>query len=288
MNRIRWDHRLAMPGWLRGTRFEPRARHEALRLKRWALGVERWARHGRVRMKLASVPDRIWVDFEFAVLNSQPLDDPLLAALVAHIKPGSTVFDVGSFVGTYAIAAARRMSTGRVVAFEPSPESARLLRRHILLNRMENRIRVVEAACSNRNGTEMMSVWPVLTTTWGSGNALRNAYPREGADPALVPVSSLRLDDYVLAAKEIPSIVKIDVEGAELWVLEGAMNVLRVHRPLVLLEIHKVLWHMFDTTEERVRTLVASVGYDLREISPPHRPLQDFPEYGHALLRPRN
>jgi FkbM family methyltransferase len=241
-----------------------------------------------VRVKLPSVADRIWVDFDFAVLNSQPVDDPLLTALLAHIKPGSKVFDVGSFVGTYAVAAARRMSTGQVIAFEPSPESAGLLRRHSLLNGVENRIRVVEAACSNRNGIEVMSVWPVLTTTWGSGNALRNVYPREEADPTMVPVCTVRLDDYVQAGKDVPSILKIDVEGAELWVLEGAMEVLRVHRPLVLLEIHKVIWHMFDTTEERVRALIASVGYDLLEITPPYRPLHEFPEYGHALLRPRN
>ncbi len=286
MTRPGWVARWPMPAWMRGSALEAPARRLATTVKAASLAVERALRRGRARCKLPSVDDWVWLDFDFLVGYPLPKQDPLLAALLAHLGPGKTFYDVGSFVGWYAIAASRRLGDGSVIAFEPAPETARLLRRHCTLNGLDGRIRVVEAACANLAGMMSMPVWPALSTTWASGNALRNVYPQQGAEPAWVPVCTIRLDDFVRAGGAPPGVMKIDVEGAELWALQGAAETLRTARPQVFLEVHSFAWRHFDTTEAVFRDFLASVGYELCELEPPHRVMKSIPEYGHALLRP--
>lgn len=281
-----WIGRIEMPSWLRGTRLEEGARRVAHGVKRAGLCLERALRRGRVRVALPSIGEAIWMDFDFALVNSLPAEDPLLSAFLRHLRPGQSVFDVGGFAGSYSIAGARRTGDGQVIAFEPVPVSARLLRKHCRLNGVSDRVRVVEAACSHQSGVLAMPVWPTLTTTWGSGNALLNVYPRQGVEPTWIPVCTVRLDDFVRAGAPPPDVIKIDVEGAELWVLEGARDILKTRRPFVFLEIHAFAWHLFGTTEEKLRTFLAVVGYELLEIAQPHAPLRTIPDYGHALLRP--
>jgi hypothetical protein len=60
---------------------------------------------------------------------------PLFRFLSDHISQGDVVFDIGAFLGTYAMLAARRCGeSGRVVAFEPSADSFRALERHLEMN----------------------------------------------------------------------------------------------------------------------------------------------------------
>lgn len=281
-----WIGRLEMPSWLRGTWLEAGARRVAQRVKRAGLRLERALRRGRVRVVLPSLGEAIWMDFDFAQVNSMPAEDPLLLAFLQHLRPGQSVFDVGGFVGSYSVAGALRTGDGRVIAFEPAPISARLLRKHCQLNGVSDRVRVIEAACSHQPGVLAMPVWNTLTTAWGSGNALFNLYPQQGVEPTWIPVCTVRLDDFVRAGAPPPDVIKIDVEGAELWVLEGAREILKAHRPFVFLEVHAFAWHLFETTEERLRTFLAEVGYELLEVARPHSPLRAIPDYGHALLRP--
>ncbi len=52
------------------------------------------------------------------------------------------------------------------------------------------------------------------------------------------PVAALSCDDFVVAYEVVPSLVKIDVEGAEMVVLKGAENLLSNHKPIILLSTH--------------------------------------------------
>ena len=277
---------LEMPSWLRGSFLESRARRFARAIKSAGLSLERLIRRGRVKVKLPSVDEWLWLDFDFATVHTLPAEDPLLAAFLSHLRPGQVVYDVGSFVGTYALAAAKRLGEGRVFAFEPAPASAHLMRRHCELNGLTDRVRVIEAACSSVSGACMMPVWPTGTTTWASGNALRNVYPQEGVAPTPTPVCTLSLDDFVHAGTGRPDVLKIDVEGAELWVLQGARRTLEAARPLVFLEVHSFAWRLFDTTEAMFREYIATLGYGLFHATPPYSHMTSIPEYGHAILRP--
>src|SRR2546425_387608 len=88
-----------MPAWLRGTLIDRPTRTLARGLRTAYTMVRRTLRGGRVRRALPSGAGSICLDFDFAIMNQLPAEDPLLAALLAHLKPDQVFYDVGAFVG---------------------------------------------------------------------------------------------------------------------------------------------------------------------------------------------
>lgn len=141
------------------------------------------------------------------------------------VSPGDAVLDLGAHLGYYTLLASLLVGrAGRVFAFEPNPLNAWFLRRHAGLNACRNVV-VEEAAVLDRCGE--IGFQP------GSGSGTGHV-----SDSGSVRVRALRLDDFVQRHDLRPSIIKIDVEGAEGAVLAGAREVLCAHRPLIFLSTH--------------------------------------------------
>lgn len=175
------------------------------------------------------------------------------AALRQRLRPGDVLYDVGANVGFFTVLAARLVGPGgHVVAFEPLPENVAALRHNLALNHFEN-VTVVEAALGAAEGTAELILdgeptWAKLAGADGSDDGLsRDASGDPGggrgalrqAPPAAfqVRVTSVDalLDSGVLPA---PTLVKIDVEGAEVDVVRGMRATLRARRPTLLCEMH--------------------------------------------------
>lgn len=138
-----------------------------------------------------------------------------------------TFVDAGAYLGT-ATLAALRSGFSAAVAVEPEPETVRLLRANLALNGAEQRVRVVQAALSDRTGTASLDLGP------GSrGKARVIAGPDDAARGETVEVALARLDDLGVDPAEI-GLLWLDVEGHELHVLEGAPRTLAASPPLVL------------------------------------------------------
>jgi FkbM family methyltransferase len=157
------------------------------------------------------------------------------------IPARGVVWDVGANVGFYSLLAARKAA--KVIAFEPLPENLAYLRRHIELNRLEERIEVCPAAASDHDGTGLFSVVP--------------DNPSEGSlrTYGTLAVRTVRLDSI----STVPDLIKIDVEGNEHEVLRGAVETMRTHHPLVL-----VARHSGDT---QCQDLLEELGYQVCEIA---------------------
>lgn len=150
----------------------------------------------------------------------------------AAIHPGQTVVDVGGHIGTFALMAGKRVgSSGRVLVFEPSPDTLDLLRRNLELNPMPW-VKLHALALGAKSGLATL-----YTAAPGEANpAADTLMPAEGRVPVQVPVRTL---DEVLAEDGVSRVdhMKIDVEGAEMLVLDGAPKALAsVSR--VVMEIH--------------------------------------------------
>lgn len=147
------------------------------------------------------------------------------AAFQRHLKPGDSVLDVGAHVGYYTLLSSMLVGDGgRVVAFEPDPRNARFLRRHVRINGRRN-VRVEEAAVSDSRGSARFA--------HGTGSGTGRL---DGAGE--FEVRTLRIDDYCTERGIVPAAIKIDVEGAEIAVLAGGRETIRVARPVVFLSTH--------------------------------------------------
>jgi FkbM family methyltransferase len=151
-----------------------------------------------------------------------------------HPFKGELFVDVGAHVGTWALRATRCFQ--RVIAFEPNPTANKVLRTNVNLNKLAN-ITVIEAAISNIRGEI-----PVK----GESQRGKKVEFR-------VPMRTL--DSFKLT----PSLVKIDTEGNELLVLQGARDTLK-QKPQLVIETHD------SESVGRIRVLLESHDYSIREI----------------------
>jgi FkbM family methyltransferase len=154
-----------------------------------------------------------------------PADNRHLARLLeTELSQDSNVVDAGAGDGRFLELAVRHAPKGRHVAFEPLPELAAALRAQ------HPAVDVRESALHDVSGRR--SFYRLVEDPGRSS--------LEPADAAQHEVETLsvrveRLDD-ALAADYRPALIKIDVEGAEAGVLEGGIETLRRHRPLVILQ----------------------------------------------------
>lgn len=172
---------------------------------------------------------------------------------------GLVCWDVGAHFGYHSLGFAALGA--KVVAFEPNPHNAARLRANLDRNpRLAARVSLRALALSNADGPSQFVQSADLAET-SSGSHLADAV---APSPELVyenferlPVMAARTDSLLAGGEAPPAVMKIDVEGAEQLVLEGARELLRRHRPLLLLEVHhiRLMFHL--------RPLLEGFGYRL-------------------------
>lgn len=152
------------------------------------------------------------------------------AAYWNMLRPGMIVIDGGANMGGYSVLASRRVGAdGRVFAFEPEPRNAARLRKRL---RGCPNVEVVEKALSDTDGTATLHL-----DSFHAGHSLvigADARPNS----IQVPVTTL---DTFARDRLLPGldVVKLDVEGVELQVLDGMKGSLTsVRRPAILCEVH--------------------------------------------------
>ncbi|MGH9731840.1 MAG: FkbM family methyltransferase [Candidatus Acidiferrales bacterium] len=138
---------------------------------------------------------------------------------------GHVVYDIGAHVGFYTLLASTGVGTvGRVYSFEPLPRNLAYLRRHIALNHAEN-CEVIDTAAAATNGSTRFDSSRPPSMGWLS-------------EDGNLEVKTVSIDS--LAERQIlsPNIMKIDVEGAELAVLQGGVQTIDECRPIIFLATH--------------------------------------------------
>lgn len=170
---------------------------------------------------------------KYAKLGRGGFDPELLDVVEGFVRPRMPVWDIGANVGVFAVASAAQGA--HVLAVEPDPFLAGLLRRSARLNARQNlSLRILSAAISQWNGVSDL----MIARRGRASNALIDVSGSDqmGGIRELTTVPTLTLDTLATAVAP-PSFIKIDVEGAELLVLKGATELLRSVRPSVYIEV---------------------------------------------------
>lgn len=175
-------------------------------------------------------------------------DQHLRIVLAAALSRDSTAIDVGAHQGNILAEILRIAPEGRHLAFEPLPEMAAGLRDSF------PSVDVREVALAESAGKT--SFVRAVDNPGYSGLRERD-YPGETRLEEIT-VRTARLDDEVGDLR--PSFIKIDVEGAELGVLKGAIRTLERTRPVVWLEHGRGAADHYGTTPEAVWDLLSEVG----------------------------
>lgn len=237
------------------------------------------ARFGALRLRVSPGASLVY----YRGLRQSNFDD-LYDFAAHHVHPGHTVWDVGGNMGVFSFAAAARAGTsGKVLCLEPDLWSARLLRRSCAYNRnLAATVDVLPVAASDEltlawlNIPERGRAATHLAVAGGAGEDMTG----QVRERHLIPTVSL---DWLARHYAPPHAVKIDVDGAELRVLEGAQELLAQHRPAILTEVyernadavsgylHGLGYTLYDYTqgEARKSRIARAVYHTLALPSPP-------------------
>ena len=206
-------------------------------------------------------------DIELHRYDSSEFDgEPLRIVERDAVLPGHVALDVGANVGAYALLLGQWVGpTGRVFAFEPAPDVHAALARHISLNRLDDIVRPVAAALSDRETEAPL----VLSGTAGES---RLAVPGDSGDVRSVSLTTI--DRFCAREGLAPDFIKIDVEGWELSVLRGARDTIRSRGAALALfvELHPSIWPTLGLSRRDVEAELGAQDLKLAPLTPGEDP----------------
>lgn len=174
-----------------------------------------------------------------------------LKVMQEHVRPGSTILDVGANIGLFTIEGANSVgSSGTIIAIEAAPQHAETVRASAELNRMKN-VEVHSVAVGSETGEAILTL--PSAANYGMftlGNAMGDERIRVGVR---------RIDDIV-AGRRV-DFIKMDIEGSEYNALLGAKETITRGHPAILIELNEPALEACGSSTRKVKELLFSFGY---------------------------
>jgi FkbM family methyltransferase len=218
-----------------------------------------------LRIKLLSLPEKISIgtvvdlgyckfdyftfpedDLQLAIRSNLKYWEPrTLAYFFERARSARTILDIGGYTGIYSLVAAKANPDSKIHVFEPSYSTVEKLKQNIKLNLFDKRIEVHSVALSNGIG----NLYSFLSErdTMASTNSVSRLSSLEAQKVNHVSLDSCHIENVDL--------IKIDVEGFESEVIQGAIETIRRYKPTIVMEC-------LDQGElERIRLVLMALDY---------------------------
>ncbi|WP_245800544.1 FkbM family methyltransferase [Natrinema saccharevitans] len=196
---------------------------------------------------------------EFIRFQNLAGERAILEDFLKSLKPNDVVYDIGANVGTYTCFVSSKVGEKQTVAFEPEPQNVKRLHENLKVNNLNAEI--IEVALSNASGTVDFALSGDET---GEGEHAMAT----GQDTETIEVA-MESGDSVIEQRELPTptVLKIDVEGAEMSVLHGLQEAIQEHVRLIYLEVHPEKLPQFGDTVSEVEAFLENSGFDIEQLS---------------------
>lgn len=213
------------------------------------------------------------------------VEEPEMETLSWFVKPGDQVLDIGANFGYYTSRLSRLCGTGTVHAFEPVPTTFTALQGILKSMKLRN-VEAHQVGVADTSGELVFEVPLQEAGTPSAGqahisgrnNSLEGGkalYSFHRSVQVRAPV--VALDDPQWAARfSALSFVKIDIEGAELLAIRGMRNLLRQHKPVMLIEVCPFFLEGFQIAPEELRAQIEELGYRTYRYVPASRILEEL------------
>lgn len=197
--------------------------------------------------------------------------EPELDLIPLAVKPGETVLDLGANFGLYTHHLSKTLqASGRIYAFEPVPFTFETLQLVAKILRFHN-VNLIEKGCSDKAGVISFEVPVQSSGAFAAGQAYIGGRrdDREGKEKQVrwsstraVSCEVVRLDEFLPELDDL-SLIKCDIEGAELLAFRGAEKLIAKHLPSVICEINPWFLQGFGIQLEDLTGFFFTKGYGL-------------------------
>jgi FkbM family methyltransferase len=224
--------------------------------------------------------------------------DMASSPFLSNLAAGQTVFDVGGFIGLSSLFFSKIVGDGRVLCFEPNPWNINRIRLNLSHNpSLDNHISLYPLALSSRVGRTAMIMSDNIENGQSSTSQLRAGGHTAFSHQELygwgfqdVDVDVTTLDDFVALSGIVPDLIKVDIEGAEVEFLRGALHTLKEHRPKLFIETHNPMAVFFTIEMLReanyhLHALGEEWGNRLQVLAVPNEDTNVQLDYGQSLSK---
>lgn len=211
--------------------------------------------------------------YEYLLGNYE--DPETIKTFLSWLKPDSVFYDLGGNAGFYSLLANRVISTGRIYSFEPSPAAQEVFQQHVKRNSrfiQHQNIRLLPYALSDAEKQVEFS----NDSLQQDGNTYITASPVFDNAEGFLTIPCYSVDGLLTLKYDKPDVIKIDVEGAELDVLKGAIQTLQQYKPNILLATHDC--HLPGVKDKCVAFL-QQLGYRLTHTGNHNKQLVGLDDY---------
>jgi FkbM family methyltransferase len=186
-------------------------------------------------------------------------DDSFFGMYTEHLQPDDVIIHAGAYCGVQTIDFSHRVgSGGRVIAFEPDRDAFAALSRNVSQHALSNVVLLQKGLWDKASVITFFA-----TASMNASFTNAPSHSSEAYDVATVTIDGWLLDNAV--ACDRVSLVKIDVEGAELAVLKGAELLLRNGRPRIFIDVHL---HSDQRLDAKCSEFLQSCGYVVQWVGP--------------------
>ena len=225
---------------------------------------------------------------DFAIFLQGGFEPETIKTYKKHVVPGSVVLDIGANIGAHTLPLASMVGNrGKVIAFEPTDYAFGKLKKNLSLNgALASRVKAIQVLLVGTLSEEIPqaipSSWPLEKTLdderlkhpvhGGRFNSLKGALP-------------IRLDDW-FEKNPVDRIdfIKMDVDGYEIGVLEGATQTLAKRRPVIIMEFAPYIFEERGRKFSELVVLLRGHNYSCSTFNGTKLPLDESLEYtiGHG------
>ena len=170
----------------------------------------------------------------------------LLKELQPYIKKNAVILDIGANIGNHSVYWAVKTDAKRIYSFEPVKDFFKILQKNVEINNLTNKIKILNIGLSDKKINGTISSYD--RTNIGETHVKQD------------PNGNLLLDklDNIKIEEDTIDFVKIDVEGHELEVLQGARETLLKYKPTIFVE-------SFPDKKPKVHEYLTNLGYRLEK-----------------------
>lgn len=188
--------------------------------------------------------------------------EPQLAQLFkSHLAPDRDVLDIGANIGFFTVLAAKNLTTGRVLAAEPSSAAFARLSGNVTTNDVSDRVILYNGLAAHEDSTATFNIVEGREEYSSMGDVV---HPSVAGEKVHVETLLTKTIDTLVAEHGLrPALIKVDVEGAEGMVFSGAEQTLRKHRPIILSELSRPLLEKNGSSPEVIMAMFDRFGYDV-------------------------
>ncbi len=181
--------------------------------------------------------------------------------LAQHVNEGNVVYDIGGNCGQMALYFSEWSGLGGAVyTFEPAPHNVETLRKNVQLNQLRH-VEIVAAAVASDSVPRTFCFDSNLHTM----GTLREVMIKPEAWATAFEVPCVTLDEFLAGGRRPPQVIKIDVEGSGLGVIEGAAKLIGAFLPKIYFELHAANENAPEL--QAVRMLRERWGYRLFDLN---------------------